>query len=103
MEPPAAPIIQWPYGRASSQKWTLGSIGNVNFILLVGRRQVMDVRGGSTASNAKLVIQKGSGSVSQLWKIVTAGDETFRFINGNSNLSANAASGSTADGDNLIQ
>ena len=99
-----APLVQWSYNGADSQKWDLASLGSGQYSFTgVASGDVIDVSGGSTADRARLIIWPYSGANNQRWTVTPAGDGYYKLLAVHSGKAADVASGSTADGANIIQ
>jgi len=99
-----AQVVQGTYSGSDSQKWDIAWQGNGQYRATgVASTNVMD-NGGTSNTGAKLTIQPRSGATSQLWNVVPDSDKSFFHITSvKSGLAVDIASGSTADGTNIIQ
>ncbi|HEY8903997.1 MAG TPA: LamG-like jellyroll fold domain-containing protein, partial [Chthoniobacterales bacterium] len=96
-------LVQSTYSSSDSQKWDIAWQGNGQYRATgVASTDVMD-NGGTSNTGAKLAIQPWSGSTNQLWSVVADSDGFIHFTSVKSGLAADIASGSTADGANIIQ
>jgi fibronectin type 3 domain-containing protein len=98
-----AQLVQSTYSGSDSQKWDIAWQGNGQYRATgVASADFID-NGGTSTNGAKLAIQPRSSSTSQLWNVVPDSDRFFSVRSANSGLAADVASGSTADGANIIQ
>ena len=84
-------LIQWTYGAAANQQWSISSVGNNLYSIIgVGSGKCVDINGASTANGAKV----------QLWDYQGGSNQKFAFnptTNGCYEISPSHATGSCLD------
>jgi len=101
-----ASVIQWTYGGAANQKWSLTSQGNNGgyySLLAAHSGEALDVSGGSTADGASVIQWPWGGGSNQIWQVVPTFDGTYKLVNKNSGKVLDVSGGSIANGAPVIQ
>jgi fibronectin type 3 domain-containing protein/regulation of enolase protein 1 (concanavalin A-like superfamily) len=96
-------LVQSTYSGSDSQKWDIRWQGNGQYRATGAASADFIDNGGTSATGTKLAIQPRNSGTSQLWTIVPDSDRFFSVRSVNSGLATDVASGSTADGANIIQ
>jgi galactose oxidase len=98
------PIVQWPCGGVSEQRWSLTPVGNYYQIVSIGSGQCLNVSGGSTADGDPIIqwpCQK-NGAINDEWSIVAVG-EYYEIVSAYDGQCMNVDNNSQAESATLIQ
>jgi len=101
-----ATVIQWTYGGAANQRWTLTSQGNNGgyySALATHSSKALDVSGGSTADGASVIQWTWTGGNNQIWQVVPTFNGTYKLVNKNSGKVLDVSGGSAVNGAAVIQ
>ncbi|QRK07519.1 RICIN domain-containing protein [Archangium violaceum] len=98
-------VLQWSYGGANNQRWTLTHLGNDEYQLIgVESGKALQVTSTSTANGTNVDIHTYTGAANQRWTITATSDGFYRLTPVSSSGSALEVSGdSTANGANVQQ
>jgi hypothetical protein len=100
----AGQLRQYPCSGAAAQSWRFQPVGLDTYnIVNAGSGLCIDVDGGSTVNNARIIQWTCNGAANQIFQLNLVSGKVYRLIATHSGRCVDVTSASTADGAGLIQ